>query len=68
MEVKIKIDSRSEDGKTLLNYLQNLSYVKILEKDNSPYDPEFVKEIQTRSKSKNLITIKDSEGILESIL
>lgn len=63
MELKIIIDSRSKDGKTLLNYLRNLSYVKILEKDNKPYNSEFVEEILTRSKSKSLVTIKDANNI-----
>ena len=63
MELKIIIDSRSKDGKTLLNYLRNLSYVKILEKDNKPYNSEFVEEILTRFKSKSLVTIKDANNI-----
>lgn len=68
MELKIKIDGRNKDGKTLLDYLRNLSYVKILEKDNQTYNPEFVKEILIRSKSENFVTIKDVDNIWESIL
>ena len=63
MELKIIIDRRSKDGKTLLNYLRNLSYVKILEKDNKPYNSKFVEEILTRFKSKSLVTIKDANNI-----
>jgi hypothetical protein len=50
--IQIAINDKSKEAKALLEYLKNLSFVKILDKDpssdqtiESPYDEEFVQKI-----------------------
>jgi hypothetical protein len=50
--VQITINNKSKEAKALLEYLKNLSFVKILDEkfsseqiEKSPYNDEFVKKI-----------------------
>lgn len=53
----IQIDNRSKDAKALLNYLQNLSYVKVIthsKEEETVYNKEFVKQIRKSEKQKSV--------------
>ncbi|MCB9426599.1 MAG: hypothetical protein H6584_06180 [Flavobacteriales bacterium] len=43
--ITLKIKDQSK-FKTLLKFLKTLDFVSVVEKDSSPYNPEFVKKIQ----------------------
>jgi hypothetical protein len=69
MELTLKINTRSKDSKTLLEYLQNLSYVEVIkgsDKPKSNYNPEFVEMVKkaTRSKKGKIV---DPNNLWESI-
>jgi hypothetical protein len=69
MELTLKINTRSKDSKTLLEYLQNLSYVEIVKginKTKSNYNSEFVEMVQKSVKSKKG-KIVDPNNLWESI-
>lgn len=63
--IKIKIDERNKAAKGFIEMLKNLSFVKIEEGDPH-YDPEFVKKIQERRKSKDFTEV-NPDDIWESI-
>ncbi len=69
MELTLKINTRTKDSKTLLEYLQNLSYVeivKVLNNTKSNYNIEFVEMVQKSAKSKKG-KIVDPKNLWESI-
>jgi DNA-dependent RNA polymerase auxiliary subunit epsilon len=69
MELTLKINTRTKDSKTLLEYLQNLSYVeivKVLNDTKSNYNIEFVEMVQKSAKSKKG-KIVDPKNLWESI-
>lgn len=43
--VQVAINNKSKEAKALLEYLKKLSFVKILDEEQSPYDEDFVKKI-----------------------
>lgn len=55
----IQIDNKSKDAKTLLSYLQNLSFVKVVTKPDEErtekefYNKEFVKQIRESESQKS---------------
>jgi 6-pyruvoyl-tetrahydropterin synthase len=55
MEIKINIDTRKKDGKTLLEYLSNLSYVTITyPEDDSELDARLLNAMKEGAKTKNV--------------
>lgn len=68
MELTLKINTRSKDSKTLLEYLQNLSYVEVIKgvnKSKTNYNPEFVAMIKKSAKTKGKTV--DPKNLWESI-
>ena len=69
MELTLKINTRSKDSKTFLEYLQKLSYVEVLTDSvsrKSNYNPEFIEMVQKSVKSKKGKII-DPKNLWESI-
>jgi hypothetical protein len=69
MELTLKINTRSKDSKTLLEYLQNLSYVEVIkrsQKTKSNYNPQFIEMVQKSAKTKKG-KIVDPNNLWESI-
>ena len=62
--VQIAINNKSKEAKALLEYLKNLTFVKILDKDfniekniENPYNEEFVKKINKARSEKGGIVV-----------
>ena len=69
MELTLKINTRSKDSKTFLEYLQKLSYVEVVTDSvsrKSKYNPEFIEMVQKSVKSKKGKII-DPKNLWESI-
>ena len=69
MELTLKINTRSKDSKTFLEYLQKLSYVEVVTDSvsrKSNYNPEFIEMVQKSVKSKKGKII-DPKNLWESI-
>ena len=64
MAAIVRIDTRSNTAKILLNYLKSLPFVKIEEQEE--YDPKFVKKILDSDKNDKRTRIK-SKSIWDSI-
>lgn len=55
MEIKINIDTRKKDGKILLEYLSNLSYVTITyPEDDSELDERLLNAMKEGDKTKTV--------------
>lgn len=65
MTTIVRIDTRSNTAKILLNYLKSLPFVKVEESDGD-YDPEFVKKIVDSDKNDKRVRIK-TKSVWESI-
>ena len=50
--ITITIDEKSKKGKKFVEFIKTLDFVKF---DESPYNPEFVKEIQKSRSSKGTV-------------
>jgi hypothetical protein len=71
--VQITINNKSKEAKALLEYLKNLSFVKIINEKNSseqveksPYNEEFVKKINKARAEKGGLEI-NPDTLWESI-
>ncbi len=77
MEYTLKLDNRTQQAKTLIEFLKSLNFIEITEKpdnkeikEQSPYNPEFVKmikEAEAEIEKGNTIRI-NPENVWESIL
>lgn len=66
--ITIKINERSKAGialKKMLEILETQPGVQIVEKERSPYNPEFVKKIKAAEKQKGIVI--DTNDIWESL-
>jgi len=67
MAAIVRIDTRSNTAKILLNYLKSLPFVKVEEQiEKSPYNPEFVKKIKKAEKQKGRV-IESGQSLWESL-
>ena len=74
MELVLKIDNRSKDSKNLITYLQNLSYVEVLEpKKVYPVSKNIPNEVTLRTMAKTskgigLTKTKDNKDLMKKLL
>ena len=65
MAALVRIDTRSNTAKILLNYLKSLPFVKV-EESESDYDPDFVKKIIDSNKNDKRVRLK-TKSVWDSI-
>jgi len=67
VEITIKIDPRKKEAKALLEFLRNLSFVEMEEKEKSVYDPKFVAMVKKSAATKKRYKVNDVDELWESL-